>query len=563
MTQLVRGRYVQGIIIAGIITAAVSGRAADIPIPAKAGLVKPGKLAKVVSKNAVALPLPAPGSAEDPTIAGADLTIFDTEFLGAGRITFTLGAAGWTGLGKPAGSRGYRYNGKADGAGPCATVLLKPTVVKALCKGTAVTLTPPFASTAGVVLGLPAGTASTRYCAELGGTEKRNDATMLKRIDAPAPLGCPTPPEAFDPNDLAALADDALQGRNNNTAGSFAAQQLLIDTLRPFTHGLDGSQSGDAAYKQPFVQSGQTGTNILAVIPGSTLPNEYVFVGAHYDHLGSTCRSVKPSDTVCNGATDNAAGVAAVLAIGRGIAALPIRPARSVVLAMWDAEEDGLVGSNYYVNHPLVPLANTVAYINFDIQGANLLPSLRRYTFAVGSETGTGLGALVDQATTGIDLDYRRLSYIFGQGRSDYVNFVGKNVPTVFFSDSTGPCYHTNGDEVSVVDFPKLEKQTRAAYDLALTLANAVTPPSFVAPSSALATFADAQIINEALTAGLADLALFNAADQLQLTQIQSDVAAIVAAGPGSFDSTAVITLLTDTVTLVNLLTHTACDGFL
>jgi Zn-dependent M28 family amino/carboxypeptidase len=126
---------------------------------------------------------------------------------------------------------------------------------------------------------------------------------------------------------------------------------------------------------------------------------------------------VSPGDTICNGATDNAAGVAAVLAIACGIAALPNPPRRSVVLAFWDSEEDELIGSAHYVANPLVPLASTIAYVNFDIQGANLLPSLRNFTFAVGPETGgTPLRALVDPIAAGSALDVRALGFIFGQG---------------------------------------------------------------------------------------------------------------------------------------------------
>ncbi|MFN8641941.1 MAG: M28 family peptidase [Candidatus Binatia bacterium] len=547
------------------LTAAAPVRALDLTIPAKVGMVKPGKMAKLVSKPATPFGLPAPGSADDPTQGGAQLTFFDTALGGAGSAAFTLGAAGWTGLGNPAGSKGYKYKGGDDTpAGACSVVLVKRTVIKAVCKGVAVTIMPPFASTLGVNLALPAGTATARrYCAELGGSEARNDASQLKRTDAPAPGACAAVPTAFDAGDLLALAADALQGRNNNTPGSAAAQAYLIGELQAMgAAGLDSGQSGDAAYKQPFVQSGQSGTNILAVIPGSELPNEYVIVGAHYDHLAS-CRTVEAGDTVCNGATDNAAGVTAALAIGRGIAALPTPPRRSVVIALWDAEEDGLLGSLYYVNHPLVPLANTVTYVNFDIQGANLLPSLRDVTFAVGAETGSGLGALVGPAAAGVSLQERQLSYIFGQGRSDYVNFVGKNVPTIFYSDSTGPCYHTNQDEPAVVDFGKLEQQTRRAYDLTVTLANTASPPTFVAPSSALATFGDAVILDEVLTAGLADLALFSPADQAALSSDQAAIHAIVAAGAGSFDGSDVTTLLVSTVDVINLLTRTACDGFL
>jgi hypothetical protein len=211
----------------------------------------------------------------------------------------------------------------------------------------------------------------------------------------------------------------------------------------------------------------------------------------------------------------------------------------------------------------VVPLANTVGYINFDIQGANLLPSLKNFTFAVGAETGVGLPTFVDQATSGATLDYRRLSYIFGQGRSDYVNLVSHGVPTVFFSDSTGPCYHTNADEIAVVDFAKLEQQSRTAYDLTVALANTTSPPVFMSPNPALATFADAVILDEVLTAGLADLGLFGPADQTQLLQIQAEIHGFVIDGEANFDSSDILTMLLDTANVIDLLTRTACDGFL
>ena len=115
------------------------------------------------------------------------------------------------------------------------------------------------------------------------------------------------------------------------------------------------------------------------------------------------------------------------------------------------------------------PLVSTITYINYDIQGANLLPSLKNFSFSVGAETGTGLPTLVQQAATGITLDLRLLSAVFGQFRSDYTNFIVSGVSTVFFSDSTGPCYHTTGDEVEIVDLGKLEEQVRLGYDLTLS----------------------------------------------------------------------------------------------
>lgn len=363
------------------------------------------------------------------------------------------------------------------------------------------------------------------------------------------------------------LASERLAGRDNNTPQSIDAQTYLIRRLKRLGPGLDASQTGDAAYHQPFVQSGQTGTNLLAVIPGSTLPDEYVIVGAHYDHLDTrsalsgACRANgAPGGAVCNGATDNAAGAAAVLAIGRAIRRLPTPPSRSIVLALWDAEEDGLLGSFYYVNHPVVPLAATVAYVNFDIQGANLLPSLRDTSFAISAETGgSAFQDMVAAAAGAEGLGTRQLSYIFGQLRSDYANFVAHQVATVFFSDATGGCYHTVGDDVGIVTFPKLRAQSRLAFRLVAALAETPTPPAFVPPLPALATYEDAVVLSQVIAAGQADLALFSAADQALLQSVAAELAAIVSDGPGLFDNADVSTLILRAVDVLGALGRLGC----
>jgi len=366
------------------------------------------------------------------------------------------------------------------------------------------------------------------------------------------------------------LASNRLHGRDNNTADSTRAQRYLIGRLKRRGLGANTAASAFDAYKQPFVQSGQTGTNLLAVIPGRELPNEYVIIGAHYDHLDT--RSTPSGDCsstgatggeVCNGATDNATGVAAVLAIGKALKKLPGGPRRSVVLALWDAEEDGLLGSLYYVNHPLVPLAQTVGYINYDIAGATLLPTLRNVTFSVGAETGgSALRAIVGSAVAAQTLTAGPFSYIFGQLRSDYANFVNAGVPTVFFSDSTGGCYHTTGDDVGIVNFPKLEQQSALGFRTAVGLIEAATPPAFVAPNPALATFEDALTLQMVLTTALPDLALFSPADQAQFTTFKTQVDQIVADGPGLFDAGDVGTVLGAAVTLIGTLTNVGCQAF-
>ena len=360
--------------------------------------------------------------------------------------------------------------------------------------------------------------------------------------------------------DIGRLAGDDTNGRNNGTPGSALARQFLIDQLKPISTGLNTGATGDAAYTQTL----PGGTNVVAVIPGSELPNKYVVVGAHYDHLGNSFQSKSAGDTICNGATDNAAGVAAVLAIARSIADQPTKPRRSVVLALWDMEEDGLVGSRYYADHPLVPLADTVGYVNFDIQGANLLPSLRNTSFAVAAESGGDrFEQIVRSAINAGTLDTDLLSAIFGQNRSDYVSFLAKQIPSVFFTDATGPCYHTNEDEIGVVDFGKLNQQIAIALRVTRDLANTDTPPAF-APNTPLATYADAVVLQRATELIWRDRARFSAEDQDTLANIRADLTRIVLDGRAAFGSDDVSTVLGHAATVViSILPKGDCDGFL
>ena len=355
------------------------------------------------------------------------------------------------------------------------------------------------------------------------------------------------------------FALDGLNGRQNGTPGSVAAQDYIISVLKEYgAVGLDASKSGDAAYRQAFPGDG---TNVLGLIKGKDLPNEYVVVGGHYDHLGNSCRGTGDGDTICNGATDNAAGAAATLEVGRALASIPGGPHRSVIVALWDKEEDGLLGSQYYTQHPLVPNANVVAYVNFDIQGANLLPSLRTSSFAVGAETGGARLTQAVEAAVGTTLDTHLVSSIFGQGRSDYVNFTAVGIPNVFFSDSTGPCYHTVKDDVSVVDWGKLDKQVAIATRLTKDLV--AGPKATFVPDAPLATYADAASLADVVNAAVVDLGRFNAAQQQQLQDFRTLLNQVVADGPANFDSTDIPPLLNGAVNAVNLLTSGDCDGFL
>jgi hypothetical protein len=356
------------------------------------------------------------------------------------------------------------------------------------------------------------------------------------------------------------FALDGLEGRDNGTPGSTTAQDYIISVMKGYgAVGLDTTKTGDAAYRQTFAGPG---TNVLGLIRGKDLPNEYVIVGGHYDHLGHSCTSkTGDGDTICNGATDNAAGSADALEVGRALASIPGGPHRSVIVALWDREEDGLLGSGYYTQHPLVPNAKVVAYVNFDIQGSNLLPSLATTSFAVGAETGGSRLTQAVQTAVGSTLHTHLVSSIFGQGRSDYVNFTAVGIPNVFFSDSTGPCYHTTQDDVNVVDWGKLDKQVAIATALTKDLVAGATP-TFVS-GAPLATFADVVALNDVVNTAVVDIGRFNGTQQQQLLAFKSLLNQTVADGAGNFDSNDIPPLLNGAVNAVSLLTSDDCNGFL
>jgi len=273
--------------------------------------------------------------------------------------------------------------------------------------------------------------------------------------------------------------------------------------------------------------------NVLAVVPGGERADEYVLVGAHYDHFPPNgCRVL--ADPICNGATDDAAGVAVVLAIGRALRALPTPPARSVVLALWDGEELGLLGSKYFAANPLVPLADVVADVNFDIQGANLAPSLRSLSFAVGSESGGDpLVGMTQQAIDAVGLETQRLSVTFGQARSDYQPFWSRSIPIVFFSDANA-CYHTTGDDVDIVDFAKLARQAEIGLRIVLALAGSDARPTF-APLAALDSYADLVVLANLLERGLGDLDVLYPGYGAALVALEQTARVKVEAGPDAF----------------------------
>ena len=193
------------------------------------------------------------------------------------------------------------------------------------------------------------------------------------------------------------------------------------------------------------------GRNVLAIVPGKgELARQAILVSAHHDHLGTNPQLLEAGkDGIYNGADDNASGCAALLLVAQALHAdrehLP-PSCRSVIFALFDAEEQGLTGSRFYVNQPLWPLVRTSANLNFDMVGRLNQGKL----LALDSESNTFLveRLKVLAPMCGLRVETR----LNGSRRSDNANFLDRQIPAIHFHSGIHSDYHHVTDEVAHID---------------------------------------------------------------------------------------------------------------
>jgi hypothetical protein len=224
-----------------------------------------------------------------------------------------------------------------------------------------------------------------------------------------------------------------------------------------------------------------TSQNVVGIVEGSdpVLKNEYVALGAHYDHTGTS--TTAKGDTVYNGADDDGTGTVALLAIAEALRQSPKPPRRSAIFVWHMGEERGLWGSKYFTMFPTVPIEKIVTQLNIDMIGRskpagdanprNKDLSGPNEVYVIGSKMlSTELGALSDAVNSQylkLDFNYKyddpkdpeRFFY-----RSDHFNYALKNIPIIFYFTGTHADYHQLSDEVSKIDFQKFERVTRTVY---------------------------------------------------------------------------------------------------
>jgi hypothetical protein len=220
--------------------------------------------------------------------------------------------------------------------------------------------------------------------------------------------------------------------------------------------------------------------NVLGLLPGSDpdLKSQIVTFSAHYDHLGKDRDGV-----IFPGADDNGSGTSAILELAEAFVKNPIKPKRSLLFLTVAGEEKGLLGSQYYVNNPIIPLKNTISDLNIDMIGRiDTIYEVKKdtnYIYVIGSDKiSLELDSLLKAANTEseqLTLDYKyndeydpeRYYY-----RSDHYNFAKNGIPIVFFFDGNHADYHKPTDTIDKILFTRMKKICRMIYDLGWKLGN-------------------------------------------------------------------------------------------
>ena len=239
--------------------------------------------------------------------------------------------------------------------------------------------------------------------------------------------------------------------------------------------------------------------NVVGILEGSdpVLKNEYVAIGAHYDHVGMNPFATG-KDKIWNGADDDGSGTVSVLAMAEAFSKGQ-RPKRSILFIWHAGEEKGLWGSEYFTDNPTVPIGSIITELNIDMIGRyqqagdenakNKLLPRQNEVFLIGSKLmSTELGE-VSEAT---NKAFQNLSFNYKYDdpndpeqyfyRSDHYNYARKGIPIIFYMDGDHADYHQVTDSIEKIDFAQMEKVARTIMATGWELANRATRPKVDKP---------------------------------------------------------------------------------
>ena len=278
------------------------------------------------------------------------------------------------------------------------------------------------------------------------------------------------------------VASDEMEGRDTGSEGQKKAGKYLIDQYQKMGVSHPKSMSSYYQIVPKEALNGRRGSlpqseNILAFIEGSEKPEEIIVVSAHYDHVGMS------NGEIYNGADDDGSGTVALLEMAQAFQLAKKAgngPKRSILFLHVTGEEHGLLGSKYYADNPIFPMANTIANLNIDMIGRCDPGNCgKEYVYVIGSEMlSTDLKKINETAnkeTVNLELNYKyddpndkdRLYY-----RSDHYNFAKNGIPVIFYFDGIHEDYHKPTDTPDKIDYVSLKKRTQLVFATAWELAN-------------------------------------------------------------------------------------------
>jgi Zn-dependent M28 family amino/carboxypeptidase len=225
---------------------------------------------------------------------------------------------------------------------------------------------------------------------------------------------------------------------------------------------------GKSIYLKTSVKTETVGVrNVIGVIEG-TNPDQVIVLGAHYDHLGSG------NGYTWNGADDNGSGTVGVMTIAKAIMETGIKPAKTVIIALWTAEEEGLLGSRYYVENLPYPVKSLRLNVNFDMISRYMSDDDPKKVAMIYTESFPRFRTITEENIKkyGIDLNVDYQPSKDPPGGSDHRSFVAAGIPVMRFKPGHREQYHTPADEISTVNWDIMEKIIKISFANIWELAN-------------------------------------------------------------------------------------------
>ena len=295
-------------------------------------------------------------------------------------------------------------------------------------------------------------------------------------------------------NGVNSSADDKLMGSTFSRITASAGLPA-INITRALADSILGGERNIADIEKEIIESKQTKgfltsstivvstelkrvevqtQNIVAIIEGNDpeLKNEYIVIGAHYDHLGMGGHGSgsRNPDTIAahNGADDNASGVAAIIEIAEKLNSEKDKLRRSVILMAFGAEEMGLLGSQFFTKEPTIGLKDVILMVNFDMVGR--FDNDKRTLMIAGTGTAEQMDEILSRHEENANMSFNHSPE--GYGASDHASFYGAGIPVMFFFTGAHQDYHTPDDDADKINYKGEKEIIDFAYPLIFEVIN-------------------------------------------------------------------------------------------